>query len=151
MGSLQKFESGFTTLYDLKETQNENWKRIVASGSWGRTEARIRAIDYLLGNHDRLPNSVHRNGNFKNIMLKFDPKNPTQFEVALIDNGVGRPGRSYFDINNAPVRRHLPKDLLETLQEFDEAGFRQAYAELLPTWALDDVIARIQALRTRDL
>jgi nicotinic acid mononucleotide adenylyltransferase len=101
----------------------------------------------MLGNHDRFPNSYYKNGNYGNILIKY--LGPNQFEVSLIDNSIGRPGRPWFRIDNVPLPEHIPQDLAHAILAFDALTFAQRFRRILPETGIEDVIQRVFAVQMR--
>lgn len=166
VGSLQLYVDGFTDVESLNHRNPSLWEQIRHKPEWGSIQTRIQIIDFILGNHDRLPLEINYRMDSKNFMIKIegvDVDSPDashqlaniphpKISVALIDNAMGRPGIGQFDINSFghfPVRDNIPADLNQSIMHFDEAAFRAEYVHVLPQRGIDDLIGRVHAAQNR--
>jgi hypothetical protein len=110
-------------------------------------EPRLRTIDYILGNPDRLSNfglgiPHYETPNYANIL-----RDSRTGLVSLIDNAFGRPGPREFSLKYAPPAEQIPTDLADAILTFDTVRFRVSHSALLPPEGIEDVIARVRALQ----
>jgi hypothetical protein len=133
------------TLKDFIKNHPDAWSRVRSSAEWKKTEADVRALDYVMGNVDRFPNSVYREGNLANLLVPNAMKTGADVEVVLIDNGVGRPGNSDFHVGN--VSPGVSNALRQAFLDFDAESFRRGESQWLPADGIDDVISRIRKIR----
>jgi hypothetical protein len=144
-GSLQAFEGRYTTLKDFIAKQPDDWERIRKSREWKQTEADVRALDYVMGNIDRFPNTVYREGNFGNLLVPADMKTGDDIEIILIDNGWGRPGYAWFHVGN--LSPGISEALRQSFRDFDAASFRKNESKWLPVDGIEDIIYRVGEVR----
>jgi len=171
VGSLQNFTNGY---FNIEEISNESryakvWEAIMKQPQWKALTNRIRTIDYVAGNYDRLPLAINNRMTPKNFMIKLDDvdfsdpvkaekqlrnANWDHLEAVLIDNGLGRNSvdAGKFDINSYghfPLRQDVPADLRDAIVRFDEGRYRESMKDQLPAFAIDDVIRRIHEAQNR--
>ncbi len=144
-GSMQVFQEGYTTLKDFIAKRPEAWEKIRKSREWLEAEADVKAFDFVMGNVDRFPNRVYQNGNLGNILVPAEMTEPSELELVLIDNGVGRPGHPGFDVST--LSPHMSAALRQAFHDFDAASFRKMEAYWLSADGVEDVIRRVELTR----
>lgn len=171
LGSLQNFADGYFNIEEISGNPRyaKVWETIMKQPQWTALTSRIRAIDYIAGNYDRLPLNINYRINPKNFLIRLDDvdfTDPAKAEAqlrhanwdhlhaVLIDNGLGRNSvdAGKFDINgfgHFPLRQDVPPDLREAILHFDEARFREAMKDRLPAFGIDDVIRRVRDAQNR--
>ena len=154
LGSIQAFQEGFVSAADLAAKDPTAWKILRKTSKWREAEARIRIIDFILGNPDRLENIGYSEAHFAkanlgNILIQFTPSG--EFKIALIDNALGRPAAVDFSTRYLPLPSEIPEDLKLAAQKFDAAEFRSEMQSVLPTSGISDFIKRIQILQNYTL
>ncbi len=148
VGSLQAFQNGFVTAEELSREMTPLWNELRSAARYTQAEARIRTLDWLLGNYDRLPNSIHTRGNYTNFMIGLD-QGSQGFEIAMIDNGFGQGRRSGFWLRDLPTPEQIPADLAQAIRELDLPLFRQTNEGRLSQIAIDDFCERVTLLRSK--
>lgn len=150
LGSLQAFKDGFETAGPLRKTNPARWTELTEDPLWVPLEARIRTIDFILGNPDRFENpgfSVehYKLANLNNLLIGQVER--SGIEVALIDNALGRPGKPEFDIKYLPSADKIPVDLAEAVKEFDFEKFQTEFANQLPGFGIADLMNRVRIVQ----
>jgi hypothetical protein len=171
VGSIQNFKNGY---FDVEKISGDPryaavWQEVKKQPEWAALTNRIRAIDYIAGNYDRLALDINYRSTPKNFMLKLegidfsDPEKAVQqlkgadwskLQAALIDNGLGRNSvdAEKFNIDgfgHFPLRADIPPDLREAILHFDEAKYRESMKNLLPAFGIEDVIRRVREAQNR--
>lgn len=152
--SVQFFADGFIPLADFKAVHPDLWKKIERSNQWIETKNRIQIMDYATGNLDRFQNMANRfrpykRQNMNNIMVPRNLKDPKDLQVALIDNGIGRPGIPEFTMKYVPKARDFPPDLAKQIRNFDPVKFRRDYATSMSHDGIEDTVQRMANLKKR--
>jgi hypothetical protein len=151
-GSLQLFAEGTRPLDTIESEAPGTIASLRRHPGWRQTEARIRVIDFLLGNPDRLENPGleiphFETANFGNLLIKGDLGHDGKMTISLIDNAWGRPGPAEFDARFLPDSREIPEDLKPHLRHFDAARFRKEFADQLPQEGIEDFLRRLEVVR----
>lgn len=169
LGSLQAFADGY---FDIQKIATDlhygaSWSFLRHQPIWKEIEKRIRTIDFIQGNYDRLPLAINGRMYPKNFMIRIDGVDFSNSEealsqlrsadlntlrVSLIDNGLGRNSNSPFTIDppgHFPLRADIPDDLKEAILNFDEGRFRSEMSAILPDFGIQDLINRVHAAQHR--
>jgi hypothetical protein len=169
LGSLQTFADGY---FDIEKIALDHrygavWSFLRHQPKWKKIEKRIRTIDYIQGNFDRLPLAINDRDYPKNFMIRIndvDFSNPEEaarqlqsadmntLSISLIDNGLGRNSLPQFSIDTPghfPLRADIPDDLKDAILNFDEERFRLRMLGMLPEFGIQDFINRIHAAQRR--
>ena len=141
-GSIQVFQEGYITLKEFMMKHPDRWETFRKSPEWAGIEADTRLIDYIEGNHDRLPNHVYSNGNYGNLMVPAEMATPADLRVILIDNGLGRPGLPYFNQSNLSPKNRVSPALRQAIFDFDAISFRRNETRNLSPDGIEDEIHR---------
>lgn len=147
IGSLQLFAEGYETLKTVKERDSAYFDRLNSHPDM----AVARMMKVILGDYDSFPHRGSPNGNLGNIMAR-DFGN--RLRIALIDNGVGRVDGvegSYYQVNEAPVKEHIPTAWRQAIKKIDTQRLRDRYIQrrLLNPGGLDNMIGRIRQLQEK--
>ncbi|WP_413578393.1 hypothetical protein ACLVWU_07620 [Bdellovibrio sp. HCB290] len=153
VGSLQTFVEGYQGVTKFKSQDSYSWIRISEGAEWRAMEARVRTLDYILGNPDRFENPGYKiphyeAANLENLMI---PKNTTRvsgIKAILIDNAFGRPGAADFNETYLPPLKDIPQDLQRAILNFDKQGFTSEMKNQLPDEGIQDVLQRIEKLQS---
>jgi len=161
VGSLQAFETGYQDIEKISTQYLRLWSKIMNSPEWKQESTRIRAMDFLLGNYDRLPLAINARIHPKNMMIRLPHEDMSDLsalnskstidvrglQLVLIDNSVGFARNDKFDIRtygHFPAASDIPADLKTTILQFNESDFRTEFQDLIPAAGLQDVIQRVR-------
>ena len=122
MGSLQRFVS--SDFVDIMKHQRENrqaWVQDIGKNrEWRDIVVTIKVLDYMFGNIDRLIVPGIKDDYDKNLMVNlFPPSEGVGWRVggvALIDNGLGLPGRDWYTVDKLVAGGNFPGVLRDALR-----------------------------------
>ncbi len=118
LGSLQKFvDPSYTDIMESQRTETDKWHRsIFGSRAWQEASVVVKTLDFLFGNNDRMLVPGVKDDYDKNMMVQFKDDGTTLKGVALIDNGIGIPGRDWYTIDKLVSPSDMPLALKEALR-----------------------------------
>jgi hypothetical protein len=149
LGALQEFQEGFVPLSEIRRNQPELWTRLMNHPQVEESLSRIRTLDWLIGNFDRLPNSVSPEGNWGNLMVRMIDNSPENAQFAMIDNGVGQGCYGSFWLNDLPAISRIPEDLQQVIRSLNLEDFARWNAERTSDIAIQDFRERLTLLKSR--
>lgn len=167
MGSLQRFVD--PTFEDIVEHQNghrKDWQNTISKmREWQDIAVVIKVLDFTFGNIDRLIVPGVKNDYDKNLMVKFFDPNATAdsqtgtqamrpwspLGVALIDNGLGLPGRDWYTTDKLVSAKDMPSGLKAAIRSQQEKvdGLLAGEVEYFVDWGLRDFAKRYKQVVQR--
>lgn len=119
LGSLQKFlDEGYTDIVESQSEQRNEWNgQVFHSDEWRSSSVVVKVLDFMFGNNDRLLVPGVKDDFDKNLMVKFLTGQFVLSGVALIDNGIGIPGRDWYTPDRLVSTDHIPGEVKQALRE----------------------------------
>jgi hypothetical protein len=160
LGSLQRFvDSSYVDIVEHQNGHRSEWQNTISNmREWQDIAVVIKVLDYTFGNIDRLIVPGVKIDYDKNLMVKFFDPNAaaadqtaaqslrpwTPLGVALIDNGLGLPGRDWYTSDKLVSAKDMPAGLREAfLSQQDKVdGLLASEVDYFVDWGLRDFAKR---------
>jgi hypothetical protein len=167
MGSLQRFvDSSYIDIVEHQNGHRREWQNTISKmREWQEAVVVVKVLDFTFGNIDRLIVPGVKNDYDKNLMVKFfDPNAAAADEtaaqglrpwsplgVALIDNGLGLPGRDWYTIDKLVSAKDMPAGLKEAFRSQQDKvdALLASEVDYFVDWGLRDFAKRYDQVLKR--
>jgi hypothetical protein len=167
MGSLQRFvDPSYVDIVEHQNGHRKDWQSTISKmREWQDIVVVIKVLDFTFGNIDRLIVPGVKNDYDKNLMVKFFDPNAAAADqttaqglrpwsplgVALIDNGLGLPGRDWYTSDKLVSAKDMPAGLKEAFrgQQDRVDGLLASEVDYFVDWGLRDFAKRYNQVLKR--